>query len=155
MKVELRIGKKNATKYNMPQCYLSDGTQVGEKPAAAPTTTTTTAPAAPKTEPAQPAAPKTTEAKPAPSKPPTYPTSSRSGPKNWDSIEDDEDDENNADPNAFFKKLYAGASEEQKRAMMKSFTESNGTALSTDWGDVANRTVETKPPEGVEAKDWE
>jgi suppressor of G2 allele of SKP1 len=38
--------------------------------------------------------------------------------------------------------------------MMKSFIESNGTALSTDWEDVKNRKVETVPPEGVEAKKW-
>ena len=39
--------------------------------------------------------------------------------------------------------------------MMKSFTESNGTALSTDWDDVGRRKVETVPPEGVEPKKWE
>lgn len=39
--------------------------------------------------------------------------------------------------------------------MMKSFTESNGTSLSTDWTDVKDRTVETVPPEGVEAKKWD
>lgn len=39
--------------------------------------------------------------------------------------------------------------------MMKSFTESNGTSLSTDWEDVKARTVETVPPEGVEEKKWE
>jgi hypothetical protein len=39
--------------------------------------------------------------------------------------------------------------------MMKSFTESNGTSLSTDWNDVKDRTVKTVPPEGVEAKKWD
>lgn len=39
--------------------------------------------------------------------------------------------------------------------MAKSFTESSGTSLSTDWDDVKARTVETVPPEGVEAKKWE
>lgn len=87
---------------------------------------------------------------------PSYPTSSRSGPKNWDKLEGleggDSDDE--SDVNQFFKKIYKGATPEQQRAMMKSFTESNGTSLSTDWDDVKGRKVETMPPEGVEAKKW-
>lgn len=87
--------------------------------------------------------------------PPTYPTSSRSGPKNWDAVGADEDDEDGKDVNLFFKKLFKNATPEQQRAMMKSFTESNGTSLSTDWNDVKGRTVETVPPEGVEAKKWD
>ncbi|KAL2131163.1 hypothetical protein VTI74DRAFT_5450 [Chaetomium olivicolor] len=86
---------------------------------------------------------------------PAYPTSSRSGPKNWDQLGGEEDDEDKQDVNFFFKQLYKGATPEQQRAMMKSFIESNGTALSTDWEDVKNRKVETVPPEGVEAKKWE
>lgn len=39
--------------------------------------------------------------------------------------------------------------------MMKSFTESNGTSLSTNWDDVKEKRVETVPPDGVEAKKWE
>lgn len=92
------------------------------------------------------------ETKPAPG--PAYPSSSRTGPKNWDTLDtgDDEDDAN--DVNFFFKKLYKGATPEQQRAMMKSFTESNGTSLSTDWNDVKDRKVDTVPPEGVEPKKW-
>lgn len=83
-----------------------------------------------------------------------YPSSSKTGAKNWDKIgEEGSDDE--SDVNLFFKKLYRNATPEQQRAMMKSFTESNGTSLSTDWNDVKARTVETVPPEGVEAKKWE
>ncbi|KAL0943490.1 SGT1-like protein A [Colletotrichum truncatum] len=93
-------------------------------------------------------------AEPAKKEGPAYPTSSKSGPKNWDSIGADEDDDEK-DINLFFKSLYKGATPEQQRAMMKSFTESNGTALSTDWDDVKDRKVETQPPEGVEAKKWE
>ncbi|OLN86870.1 SGT1-like protein A [Colletotrichum chlorophyti] len=85
---------------------------------------------------------------------PAYPTSSKSGPKNWDKLEG-ADDEDERDINTFFKQLYKGATPEQQRAMMKSFTESNGTSLSTDWDDVKGRKVETVPPEGVEAKKWE
>ncbi|OAA41747.1 SGT1 and CS domain containing protein [Metarhizium rileyi] len=84
---------------------------------------------------------------------PAYPSSSRTGPKNWDKIGEDEDEEGDG-VNDFFKKLYKDANPEQQRAMMKSFVESNGTSLSTDWNDVGSRTVETVPPDGVEAKKW-
>ncbi|OBR11593.1 CS domain-containing protein [Colletotrichum higginsianum IMI 349063] len=111
--------------------------------------------AAPAATPATPSA--STTQKPAAagsSNAPAYPTSSKSGPKNWDKLEGIDDDDEK-DINAFFKTLYKGATPEQQRAMMKSFTESNGTALSTDWDDVKARKVDTMPPEGVEAKKWE
>lgn len=85
---------------------------------------------------------------------PAYPSSSRTGPKNWDKIGADEDEEEETGPNDFFKKLFKGATPDQQRAMTKSFVESNGTSLSTDWSDVGSRTVETIAPEGVEAKKW-
>lgn len=93
-------------------------------------------------------------AAPAPAATPAYPTSSRSGPKNWDQFGADENSDDEKDVNLFFKKLYKGATPEQQRAMMKSFTESNGTSLSTNWDDVKGKKVETVPPEGVEAKKW-
>ncbi|KAF8420409.1 SGS domain-containing protein [Tirmania nivea] len=97
---------------------------------------------------------------------PAYPTSSRTGPKNWDKVADelakpdgvagegvDQDEE--GDPvNFFFKKLYKDADPDTKRAMMKSYIESNGTALSTNWAEVGKGTVETSPPEGLVAKKW-
>lgn len=105
---------------------------------------------------------------------PSYPTSSRTGPKNWDKLADDltakkksshkhkgeksadkkegaegeqqqqEDDDIDSDyggdpVDGFFKKLYAGADDDTRRAMMKSYQESGGTALSTDWKDVAKK----------------
>lgn len=104
-------------------------------------------------------------------KAPAYPTSSKSGPKDWDKIskdlrtsensgkdgaeDDDDDDEYGDDSNKFFKKLFKHASPETQRAMMKSYTESNGTALSTNWEEVSKGKVETVPPTGMEAKDWE
>ncbi|TIA46429.1 SGS-domain-containing protein [Aureobasidium pullulans] len=106
-------------------------------------------------------------------KAPSYPTSSRSGPKDWDKlasealakpktgdsksdgkIEEEEDDEGGDAVNGFFKKLYAGADADTRRAMMKSFSESNGTALSTNWEEVKKAKVETNPPDGLEAKKW-
>ncbi|KAI0449423.1 SGS-domain-containing protein [Xylaria acuta] len=88
---------------------------------------------------------------------PAYPTSSRKGPKNWDNIDDgdDEDPSKNGDVNSFFQQIYKDADEDTKRAMMKSFVESNGTALSTSWSDAKSKTYKTQPPDGVEAKEWE
>jgi suppressor of G2 allele of SKP1 len=143
------------------------------------------------TKPSAPAPPSTTTAK---ETAPAYPTSSRTGPKNWDKLADDlvaktkakakgktnpkpqkstspkdqstsndaakaaadessaseaEADEDAYDSDmggdavdGFFKKLYAGADEDTRRAMMKSFYESNGTALSTNWKDVGARHVD-------------
>ena len=134
---------------------------------------------------------------------PAYPTSSRTGPKNWDKISqnltakkpapkstkkrpskpsspsssrsvspepvtsketagDDElekynssEDEAGGDAvNGFFKKLFKNADPDTKRAMMKSYQESNGTALSTNWSEVGKGKVETTPPDGMEAKRW-
>lgn len=113
---------------------------------------------------------------------PSYPTSSRHGPKDWDKIVQsyvrpsattsgkDEDSENQkkanddfiddefeeGDPvNGFFKKLYAGASDDTKRAMMKSYQESGGTSLSTNWDEVKQEKVKVSPPTGMEEKQWE
>ncbi|KAK4691194.1 suppressor of G2 allele of SKP1, partial [Lecanoromycetidae sp. Uapishka_2] len=113
---------------------------------------------------------------------PSYPTSSKSGPKNWDKVandltkrpkkngkepkegEDGEEeesayaglDDDEGDPTmGFFKTLYKGADEDTRRAMMKSYQESNGTALSTNWAEVGKGKVETSPPDGMEAKKWD
>jgi suppressor of G2 allele of SKP1 len=85
---------------------------------------------------------------------PAYPTSSKSGPKDWDKFGDDDDEDEGDATNSFFKKLYKGATPEVQRAMMKSYTESNGTSLSTNWEEVSKGKVETLPPDGMEAKPW-
>ncbi|KAF2754766.1 SGS-domain-containing protein [Pseudovirgaria hyperparasitica] len=106
---------------------------------------------------------------------PAYPTSSRKGPKDWDKVVkeatrkepkegekgqnkeeyDDLDLEDGGDDvNFFFKKLFADADPDTRKAMMKSYQESNGTALSTNWAEVSKGKVETSPPDGMEAKKW-
>lgn len=38
--------------------------------------------------------------------------------------------------------------------MNKSFSESNGTVLSTNWEEVAAQKTDTRPPDGTEFKQW-
>jgi len=56
--------------------------------------------------------------------------------------------------NSFFQKIFGDADEDTKRAMMKSYQESGGTTLSTNWEDVKKGKVEVKPPAGSEWKKW-
>lgn len=80
--------------------------------------------------------------------------------KNWDKIEDDDEEPDHSDPNAggdaalqkFFAQIYGNADEDTKRAMIKSFTESGGTTLSTDWSSIGKQTTPVRPPEGVEPR---
>lgn len=86
---------------------------------------------------------------------PSYPTSSKKGATNWDTIDDPDEGQATGDVNSFFQEIYEGGNDDAKRAMMKSFIESNGTALSTNWDDAKNKTYQTQPPDGVEAKKWD
>lgn len=118
---------------------------------------------------------------------PSYPTSSRTGPKNWDKLADEltkrpakktessdaatddpakaksepadaedwvDDDEGGDPATGFFKKIFQNADPDTRRAMMKSYQESNGTALSTNWEEVGKKKTETSPPDGMMAKKW-
>jgi suppressor of G2 allele of SKP1 len=90
----------------------------------------------------------------APTQTPSYPTSSRTGPKDWEKLGEDGVEPEPEDVDSFFKTLYKGADPDTQKAMMKSYQESNGTALSTNWSEVSKGTVQTKPPEGIVAKKW-
>ncbi|KAK7058979.1 Cochaperone protein [Paramarasmius palmivorus] len=97
----------------------------------------------------------------------TTSSTARKQQKNWDGISTeilssekektmDEDPNVGGDSavNPFFQKLFADADEDTKRAMMKSYVESGGTTLSTNWEEVKKSRVEVKPPEGAEWKQW-
>ncbi|KIK96266.1 hypothetical protein PAXRUDRAFT_826140 [Paxillus rubicundulus Ve08.2h10] len=87
--------------------------------------------------------------------------------KNWEGITteilvSEKDKSSEEDPNVggdttvntFFQKIFADADDDTRRAMMKSFQESGGTTLSTNWEDVKKGKVEVKPPAGSEWKKW-
>jgi len=92
-----------------------------------------------------------------PTKPPNYPSSNKKK-TDWDEYEriisKDETLDTEDGLNKVFQDIYSGGSEEQRRAMMKSFVESGGTVLSTNWEDVGKRKVEGSAPKGMEMRSW-
>ncbi|KXN90050.1 hypothetical protein AN958_05055 [Leucoagaricus sp. SymC.cos] len=101
----------------------------------------------------------------APSSPST--TTAKPKHKNWEGISDEilkaekekttEEDPNvggDSTLNSFFQKIYADADEDTRRAMVKSFSESGGTTLSTNWDEIRQKKTEVKPPAGAEWKKW-
>ncbi|KNA17113.1 hypothetical protein SOVF_083090 [Spinacia oleracea] len=96
-----------------------------------------------------------------PAQRPSYPSSKHRG-VDWDKLEaqvkkeeKDEKLDGDAALNKFFQDIYKDADEDTRRAMQKSFVESNGTVLSTNWKDVGAKTVDGTPPDGMEMKKWE
>ncbi|KAL1222609.1 SGT1-like protein A [Cardamine amara subsp. amara] len=91
---------------------------------------------------------------------PAYPSSKKV--KDWDKLEaemkkqeKDEKLDGDAALNKFFRDIYQNADEDMRRAMSKSFVESNGTVLSTNWKEVGTKKIESTPPDGMELKKWE
>ncbi|XP_076018404.1 protein SGT1 homolog isoform X2 [Genypterus blacodes] len=87
-----------------------------------------------------------------------YPTSSHHT-RNWDKMvvaiseeEKSEKLEGDSALNQLFQQIYTDGNDEVRRAMNKSFMESGGTVLSTNWTDVGKRKVEMSPPDDVEFK---
>jgi suppressor of G2 allele of SKP1 len=83
-------------------------------------------------------------------------------PRDWSALEKELEAEEKATQlegdaalNKLFRELYAGADDDTRRAMVKSYTESGGTCLSTDWRSVGAKTVPVEPPSGLVAKKYE
>ncbi|KMZ60185.1 hypothetical protein ZOSMA_5G00470 [Zostera marina] len=91
---------------------------------------------------------------------PSYPSSKSN--VDWDKLEaqvkkeeKEEKLDGDAALNKMFRDIYKDADEDTRRAMSKSFLESNGTVLSTNWSDVGKKKVDGSPPDGMELKKWE
>lgn len=83
----------------------------------------------------------------------TYPSSSRKA-VNWDKFNVNDDEEEEKTEHSFFENLYKDVDDDTKRAMMKSYVQSNGTVLTTNWADAKDKEFETSPPEGMQATNW-
>ncbi|CAG9465489.1 unnamed protein product [Pedinophyceae sp. YPF-701] len=85
------------------------------------------------------------------------PWASKRRPGDWSKLESeiaaeekDEQLEGDAALMKLFKNIYKDADDDTRRAMMKSYSESGGTVLSTNWKEVGAGKVEVKPPAGQE-----
>lgn len=79
--------------------------------------------------------------------------------KDWSKVEreiaKEEEEEKANDVDAFFRKIYSNATEEQKRAMIKSFQTSGGTVLSTNWEEVKTADYSGKDrPQVPKSQEW-
>ncbi|XP_063218200.1 protein SGT1 homolog [Bacillus rossius redtenbacheri] len=86
-----------------------------------------------------------------------YPSSAPNA-RDWNRVVLDEAEgppEGEAALNELFRKIYVDGTDEVKRAMNKSFQESGGTVLSTNWNEVSRQKIDVKPPDGLEWRKWE
>eukprot|EP00474_Spongospora_subterranea_P009395 CRZ09853.1 hypothetical protein [Spongospora subterranea] len=91
-----------------------------------------------------------------------YPSSSKKK-QDWGSLEKEvakeeekEKPEGDQALNQLFQQIYSNASDETKRAMIKSYQTSGGTVLSTNWDEVKSKNYEesVEAPAGMEVRHW-
>lgn len=89
-----------------------------------------------------------------------YPSSKHVG-RDWDKLvanikkeEKEEKLEGDAALQQLFQQIYKDGSDDVKKAMAKSFSESGGTVLSTNWSEIGSKKTEVKPPDGMEWKEY-
>lgn len=85
-----------------------------------------------------------------------YPSSSKKK-SDWNALNknvEEEKEEGDKALNSMFQDIFKNGSDDTKKAMMKSFQESGGTSLSTNWNEVGKGRVQITPPEGMVAKPW-
>eukprot|EP00056_Hartaetosiga_gracilis_P007054 m.103676 g.103676 ORF g.103676 m.103676 type:complete len:193 (-) comp12620_c2_seq1:1538-2116(-) len=83
-------------------------------------------------------------------------------PDDWEKLSRDVEAQEKEEPGPqgeqamqkLLQQVFKDADEDTQRAMMKSYLESNGTVLSTNWKEVGEKKVDMQKPEGVEFRKY-